>query len=390
MFGALNRRGVGHLAHPVDYGEFVAAFEADNPDITLNYIDGSGERLTNGDFETGSPPSSWASVGGATLSAQAGARTGGSGTQYLRSVSTAGVASGASQVACVAGARYRATGWARGDGASGVPKFSNNGPPLWTGTNSTTWQYFSVEFTATSTTVAVFDTAAGAGEQVDFDDLTLVELPGVASVPCPYGTGYDLVQATAADQPKLELGDPTGTLGWAGKQALWLDGVTDYAACDLLATVFAGTDVPVAVVTAVQATGAGPSRPWSFSTTVIANRRTISTYINAGQYGAQKIDDAGTAVTTTAGASGVTREHWTFQHTGTVHRLWVDGASVIDAASNVGVTTPNKFTYGGYYNAAAPPIQLWAGRYGPMWIYGVLNNRDGVESLMAAKGYDHA
>lgn len=74
------------------------------------------------------------------------------------------------------GRRYKLSGWARGDGTSNPIVTGNTGAPTyWTGTNSTSWQPFSVTFTAASATIIALMWAIGGtvGNYVEWDDVTL-------------------------------------------------------------------------------------------------------------------------------------------------------------------------------------------------------------------------
>ncbi len=151
-------------------------------DVVVAYLASTpnGEALTNGDFETGDPPDDWADVAPGVRSAVAGFRTGGSGTQVMRSTYPAAPGNGTIQqnAVMVVGARYRATGWARGDGVNGQPRFRESGATLWNGTTSTSWQTFDVTFTATGANAQCV--TVGNGGTVDYSDWDDVSIVGVA------------------------------------------------------------------------------------------------------------------------------------------------------------------------------------------------------------------
>ena len=162
---------IGGLASTENYAEF--------DDVILT---DASEELTNGDFESGSPPSDWAPYWGAVLSAQAGARTGGSGTQYLRvtSIATKTITFAESLPAMTAGVRYLITGWARGDGVNGYPNVTESGGTgLWTGTTSTAWQYFSIDYYhAVGANLWLISRGnAATSDDADFDDVSIIALP---------------------------------------------------------------------------------------------------------------------------------------------------------------------------------------------------------------------
>lgn len=68
---------------------------------------------------------------------------------------------------------YHIDGWARSDGTA-IPKVLNGGTTLWTGTTSTSWQSFSVDFVAISPTIRFYATTTGASH-TEFDDCSIKE-----------------------------------------------------------------------------------------------------------------------------------------------------------------------------------------------------------------------
>lgn len=97
-----------------------------------------GELVTNGDMETGDPPSSWASAS-ANLSQAVDERTGGSGTKSLNMAATANLG-GATQVITAPIGWYRFDGWLKKTvgtgyiawGISGVVTFAISTASSWT------------------------------------------------------------------------------------------------------------------------------------------------------------------------------------------------------------------------------------------------------------------
>ena len=84
------------------------------------------------------------------------------------------------------GDQYRTTGWARSDGVGiGIPKISTGGV-VWTGTNSTDWQYFDEVFlldpftTIILTSDGIVEAQNEAGEMFGFDRLeaTILDVVG--------------------------------------------------------------------------------------------------------------------------------------------------------------------------------------------------------------------
>lgn len=120
----------------------------------------------------------WTNYRSAILSKESGARTGGSGSQYLR-VTYGGEPHPAARQEdqFVSGNVYRATGWARGDGGTAYPRLHDGSSIMWSGTTSTDWQYFDVVFTPTNTQLRLYALRAeGAGEYCDWDDVTITPI----------------------------------------------------------------------------------------------------------------------------------------------------------------------------------------------------------------------
>jgi hypothetical protein len=134
-------------------------------------IPGSSEEgeevLTDGDMEavgTGS----WSPTT-ATLSKETSDLSGS--TQCLRITST-GTTGQAKQNVLTADINYRISGYARGDG-TGYPRiYFGSGVYPWTGTTSTSWQYFDVVASNTSNYFSLI-CAGGSGLYVEFDNVSV-------------------------------------------------------------------------------------------------------------------------------------------------------------------------------------------------------------------------
>jgi hypothetical protein len=130
----------------------------------------SGTQIVDGDMEAVGV-GAWTAVGaGVVLSKVGGAH---SGAQCLR-VATAAVAGSARQaIASLVGRHALIKGWARGDGATGVPTIIPTGSTfVWTGTTSNAWQYFEV----TSDVFTGLDLRNGViNSYVEFDDIVVTE-----------------------------------------------------------------------------------------------------------------------------------------------------------------------------------------------------------------------
>lgn len=77
------------------------------------------------------------------------------------------------------GKKYRVTGFARGDGVSSAPRLWDAVGYIWTGTNSTNWQFFDVTYRSTATTLRFYGTADSVAPYTgygDFDDIVVTEV----------------------------------------------------------------------------------------------------------------------------------------------------------------------------------------------------------------------
>ncbi|NIA02252.1 MAG: hypothetical protein GWP15_02620 [Nitrospirae bacterium] len=202
--------------------------------------------LVDGDMETAGV-ASWTVVNNATLTKEAGAAE--EGSQVLRVTYNAQSYPAASQTITI-GTTYRATGWARGDGANGVPYFQDSGiANPWAGTNSTSWQYFDVTFTAQGTQARLLDQATVAG-YAEFDDILITELtPPIVNnedeilvdgdmeedgTDIPFMKKFDLTQAANIT---ADSGVITGALTYTCAGADF-DGTNDYVTYTIPSTLF--------------------------------------------------------------------------------------------------------------------------------------------------------
>lgn len=142
-------------------------------------------RLINGDFEIGQPaaPSNWTAIAGPTVTSEAGARTGGTGSWFARVANVAPATIGFIRPtvdAMVIGKRYRLVIWLRASSAGGNAQVKDGGAVVLCFTSSTSWTKCQVDFTATTTELRlyIFEAGAPASEHADFDDCTLTELFG--------------------------------------------------------------------------------------------------------------------------------------------------------------------------------------------------------------------
>ena len=133
--------------------------------------------MVDGDMEAVGV-AAWSAGSGGILSKEVGTPHGG--LQCLRvtaSVNPNPRWPNAHQHVVVAGRTYIITGYARSDGTQ-VPYITENGNTLWTGTNSVSWQKFTVIRTALGTEVGfVFAITGGTGvEYCEWDDIVVNEL----------------------------------------------------------------------------------------------------------------------------------------------------------------------------------------------------------------------
>lgn len=172
-------------------------------------FDGS-ELLTDGDMEA-EDTSAWTPRVSASLSKETTSPHGG--TNLLR-VAHGGADGnvGVGQTILTAGKRYRATGYVKSDGVS-TPRVWETSIK-WTGTTSTDWQYFDVEFVAQSTVFVVYDGMV-AGEYLEVDDVSVTEIsPLSGSIPT----------AASGNRPTLGADSTSGHLS----NAYTFDGSNDY------------------------------------------------------------------------------------------------------------------------------------------------------------------
>jgi len=95
------------------------------------------------------------------------------GAQALRVAFNGTISPYARQTVTITGTSYHIGGWARGDGTY-APFVRHGTTVIWTGTASTSWQSFSVDFVTSSTVIRFYSNATAAG-WVEFDDVTIRE-----------------------------------------------------------------------------------------------------------------------------------------------------------------------------------------------------------------------
>jgi len=132
-------------------------------------ITGSKQLLADGDMEDAGV-GDWAAIS-STISKESGAAE--DGERVLR-IDRPGATGVAEQHILTVGTSYRVTGWARSDGSS-YPRVKNI-TAIWTGNESTDWQYFDEVFVAQD--VALQLLSMSNGSWTEFDDVTVTEYTG--------------------------------------------------------------------------------------------------------------------------------------------------------------------------------------------------------------------
>jgi len=135
----------------------------------------------------------WTAEGGATLTK--GTSVPAEGTQYLR-ITRVSSNPGAYQDILRAYHKYNVTGYARGDGTANPVLYVGTNV-IWTGTSSTSWQAFDVNFEADTATyqtrLRLFSINGGGGNYSDFDgiELTDIDVPGLVTVYAECDSSYE-------------------------------------------------------------------------------------------------------------------------------------------------------------------------------------------------------
>lgn len=129
------------------------------------------ELLTDGDMEAATT-GAYTAGNAAILTKEAGNAL--SESQVLRVAHNGTANPFASQVVLATGTKYRFRGWARGDG-TGIPEIKAGSLVVWTGTASTSWQWFDVILTTDGTTYYLKTTIAVAG-YCEFDNVTIKQI----------------------------------------------------------------------------------------------------------------------------------------------------------------------------------------------------------------------
>ncbi len=172
--------------------------EFDNVTVTLDTNIRPGELVQDGTMET-SGTGNWLSTNGAVLTKQTTTQHGGNSGQVLRVAVGVGNSPYASQSNLVIGKTYRVTGWGRSSGNSvqlwGVGFLTNGG--LFSGTNSTSWQFFDFTAVAQSTSLFMQQLGSTAGDYAEFDDISVTEVSPLVGKMTPTATTFPTIGSTA-------------------------------------------------------------------------------------------------------------------------------------------------------------------------------------------------
>jgi hypothetical protein len=130
------------------------------------------ELVSDGDMEAANVDS-WDAYAGATINKQW--RRVLDGLRVLRATNTLGYG-GARQTILEVGKTYRVNGWARGNGTSVPSLYVGSNTVAWTGTSSTSWQYFDVVATADAYAFVTLYNTGAATNYVEFDNVSVREV----------------------------------------------------------------------------------------------------------------------------------------------------------------------------------------------------------------------
>uniref|UniRef100_A0A6H1ZAX0 Putative tail protein n=3 Tax=viral metagenome TaxID=1070528 RepID=A0A6H1ZAX0_9ZZZZ len=134
------------------------------------------EILVDGDMEDIAV--GYNSVNGAIITKDTGVFYSGTRSLKIESTGTAYAGGYKSSGSYVDGHKYKITGWARGDGTSGIAYIQKATGRVAVSTASTDWQYFEVSSLSVGTAFYLFNVSAVSSSAVYFDDVSIVEITG--------------------------------------------------------------------------------------------------------------------------------------------------------------------------------------------------------------------
>ncbi|MDD4877825.1 MAG: LamG domain-containing protein [Candidatus Nanoarchaeia archaeon] len=152
----------------------------------------TGNLLADGNMEA-ADTSAWSAGQSATLSKETSSPHGGS--RVLRVAYNSAIYPYAYQINMVSGKTYHITGWARGDGTIAPGVYWGLSGMVWTGTSSTSWQYFDVISTANNNNLDLVALITSGSGYVEFDDVKAEEIGSDALINMPLEANRDSTQA---------------------------------------------------------------------------------------------------------------------------------------------------------------------------------------------------
>ncbi len=189
--------------------------EGDMEGLPAALVDGAMEAVGTG---------AWAATT-ATLSKETVNPHGGN--QVLRITKNGGAYAYAYQTVITSGHVYHVTGWTRNSGHGEVPYIQLGSSVNWTGTSSTAWQAIDFTGTANNTTFYLLGSTPSAGNYVEFDDVSIIDIG--TSAWSPGSSNATITKST--DSPHsgkyaLRVAWGSGTYAYASGGAIFTPGKT--------------------------------------------------------------------------------------------------------------------------------------------------------------------
>ncbi len=320
-----------------------------DPACVLNYQDGAGEQIIDGDMELGGI-ANYTPLAGVNVTKDSTLPY--EGTQCLRLTSTGAGTLGCYQTCMVMGARYLIVGRYRSDGTATPTMRDRAGLSIAIGAASTSWQYFSGEFTATHAGLRPSGVFTGAGQWVEFDVLAMIELPGLVTVPNDpvlaarniklYSDPFHANQATPLNQPWQH---PTI---WGGSlSAGQFDGTNHWMQVDAMAARFSGSDKPWFWLSAQKWLNPGPHQRL-FSMGNSADATPVVGIRSTTRYVARRTANDTTSLEAASAVNTPTVRHiYAARFKGTEYDSWRNGVpDMVAAPLDVPTMTVDQVTVG--------------------------------------------
>ncbi len=189
--------------------------DGDMEGLPMNLVDAAMEAVGT---------SAWA-AGTATLSKQTTNPHGGN--QVLRVTKNGGAYAYAYQTLLTSGHVYHVTGWARNSGHGEIPMMQLGTSVNWTGASSTAWQAIDVTAAANNTTFYLLGSTPSAGNYVEFDDVSIIDVG--TSAWSPGSSNATLTKTTTGQHGgkyALRAAWTSGTYVYASGGAIFTPGKT--------------------------------------------------------------------------------------------------------------------------------------------------------------------